>query len=796
MKNNQFAQKSVNLDTVKQELGQVGFDPVEIENSKNVVDAFGKLLKKALVNSNDKSSQIEKLNNLLATPDQQLGNYLVNNGEINQQVFYLVALQLLQFQADVDFKINDPISAMKKINLAYISKTAKWNKNDLLKAWYLLLTTHTKNGQTYLDHLANQGFFKGISKEHPLFFNGKAQAIFEPNDLIYETVYVETDTDSDKDGNADLIKVEITRPKTSFKLGTLYTASPYDQGTNDDWGEQMTHNVDEPLARKEPDDTTYSDIQYQKQPQKFSTRKIMGFSDHATEHHTPKPGYTLNDYFLMRGYAVVYSAGIGTKDSDGIQTCGSHAQTDATVAVIEWINHKRRAFTNRTDNIEIKADWSNGNVAMTGRSYLGTLANAAATTGVDGLKTIISEAAISSWYDYYRENGLVMAPGGFQGEDADVLAAETFSRSLNLGDNLKIRPFFDRYLASMKNLMDRTTGNYNEFWDERNYHNDVSNIKADVLIVQGLNDWNVKPVNAAKLWQGIFHLPINKKIILHQGQHIYINAFRSFDFNDIVNMWISHELYDVDNDVMEQIPDMIVQDNVKPETWTKQKSWLDNSGKKYYLNQHGLTDTSETGQLTYHDQLDQAEFKQYRTSPQKWAKDLLDQNGPLKANQLLFKTPNLTEDQIISGFPKLHLRIATSKNVGLLSARLVDYGEANRLNVTPTTLVPKGLLLGHKWYTDDLREFTLNKHPTPSKMISFGHINLQNRHSSYQNDELVPHQFYDIDLTFQPTFYHLPAGRKLGLVLYGTDFQMTQRGNQKIDYTIDLENSYLQVPHK
>ena len=47
---------------------------------------------------------------------------------------------------------------------------------------------------------------------------------------------------------------------------------------------------------------------------------------------------------------------------------------------------------------------------MTGVSYNGTLPNQVATTGVEGLKTIIPVSAISSWYDYYRANGLVVAP--------------------------------------------------------------------------------------------------------------------------------------------------------------------------------------------------------------------------------------------------------------------------------------------------------------------------------------------------------------------------------------------------
>ena len=35
------------------------------------------------------------------------------------------------------------------------------------------------------------------------------------------------------------------------------------------------------------------------------------------------------------------------------------------------------------------------------------MAYGAATTGVDGLEVILAEAGISSWYNYYRENGLV-----------------------------------------------------------------------------------------------------------------------------------------------------------------------------------------------------------------------------------------------------------------------------------------------------------------------------------------------------------------------------------------------------
>lgn len=142
---------------------------------------------------------------------------------------------------------------------------------------------------------------------------------------------------------------------------------------------------------------------------------------------------------LARGFAAVYAAGIGTMDSDGFRTCGSKEETESTTAIIEWLAGNRKAFIDKTSGIEIKAWWCNKHVAMTGKSYLGTLATAAATTGVEGLSTIISEAAISNWYDYYRDGGLVVAPGGFPGEDADVLAEDCFSRRKQSGDFLHVK---------------------------------------------------------------------------------------------------------------------------------------------------------------------------------------------------------------------------------------------------------------------------------------------------------------------------------------------------------------------
>lgn len=68
--------------------------------------------------------------------------------------------------------------------------------------------------------------------------------------MIREVVYVESDLDTDLDGQKDLLQVTIFRPKeTDFglKVPSLYTANPYFGGTNDDKND--LHNVDENLTK-------------------------------------------------------------------------------------------------------------------------------------------------------------------------------------------------------------------------------------------------------------------------------------------------------------------------------------------------------------------------------------------------------------------------------------------------------------------------------------------------------------------------------------------------------------------
>ena len=801
MKNNQFAIIDRTHEQKIAELTTIGF--LTAQPITNTSDLWHQFLSYSFPETKEPAAMQTALTNILATPTQNLLSYIHDDKPITTDVFYLVALQLLQFEADLDFDLSHPLTAIKNMQLPFIDEPIL-DKNTLIDAWYLLLNTHTKNGQTYLDLLTSRGLLTPLynlpATQKPVFFNGKALAVFNPATLIREVVYVEAPLDTDNDGQADLLKVEILRPSDTndgLQVPTIYTASPYNQGTNDHWGEHITHDVTVPIKHKSSQPEISVD---QPSSTQFNTKISTSETKNATESFSREASYTLNDYLAVRGFAVAYAAGIGTKDSDGIQTCGSPEQTIATIAVIEWLTGKRKAYTTRTGTTEIKAWWSNGKAAMTGRSYLGTLATAAATTGVEGLEAIVSEAAISSWYDYYRENGLVMAPHGFQGEDADVLAAETFSRTKNLADYQNIRDYFDNYLATLQTSMDRITGNYNGFWAARNYRPNIKNIKADIMMVHGLNDWNVKPNQVKALWDELADVDVERKLILHQGEHIYINAFRSIDYTDMINLWLSNKLYNLAN-TAEKLPAIIAQDNVTPETWHEYPDWSSDNQAEFFLNdQNNLaTDRNQNSSfVSFTDTCTSAEFKKFKQEPKKWQaalmqpNDLIQQANPTK---LQFMSLPIAEDLLLRGTPTVKLSISSSTDHGLISAQLVDFGVQKRFNISPTIIQKKGIQLGHHWREDDLREFTLSANETNSKMISFGHINLQNQVSAAHVNELMPNQFIDIKFNLQPIFHHLPANHQVGLIIYGTDFAMTQIDNsESIKYTINTAESALIIP--
>ena len=240
---------------------------------------------------------------------------------------------------------------------------------------------------------------------------------------------------------------------------------------------------------------------------------------------------------------MVHAESLGTGRSDGCPSSGGPNETLGATAVIDWLNGRRAAFTTRTGNVAAPAvTWHNGKTAMVGASYDGTIAIAAAATGVDGLAAIVPVSAISDWYDYYRANGLVRAPhsnpGGtgtnaFQGEDLDVLADAVYSRR----DRKICRSALDALKASVA----RETGDRTAIWLQRGY--DLTKIRAATLIAHGGNDFNVMTEQAAQLNAALKATNTPRLFYFHQGGH----GGDPPDF--LTNLWLTKYLWGVDNGV-------------------------------------------------------------------------------------------------------------------------------------------------------------------------------------------------------------------------------------------------------
>ena len=233
-----------------------------------------------------------------------------------------------------------------------------------------------------------------FSQTIPVFKDGQAQVLevfSNPENWIREDLWVETEFDTDGDGRPDRMHVAVTRPQQTetegLKLPVVYETSPYYAGTAG-MARGLFWDVKHELGETPPPRTHVNVT-------RRSNRPIISNSQIRT--------------WVPRGYIVVHSSSPGTGLSDGSPTVGGDNESLAPKAVIEWLSGKSNGYKEREGNEKVEAYWSTGKVGMTGTSYNGTLP-LAATTGVDALKVIIPVAPNTSYYHYYRSNGLVKGP--------------------------------------------------------------------------------------------------------------------------------------------------------------------------------------------------------------------------------------------------------------------------------------------------------------------------------------------------------------------------------------------------
>ena len=438
----------------------------------------------------------------------------------------------------------------------------------------------------------------------PVFENGMAQPVFpftdgksgekydaKTSDTVRYCVYVESDYDMDGDGKRDLVKALIQVPRSAvegnYKAPALFEARPYCAGVQEDGYQHMKD-----VAEKEYRKFDMEELNHKADPRvptgSVSAMELALKAD-PSDWYYPDKGNNNSmvyenlenfNYYLVRGFAVIVSAGFGELGSDGFNFVGSDFERDAFKCVVEWLHGDRTAYADRTGTTETKADWCNGKVAMTGRSYAGTMPFAVATTGVEGLKTIVPVAGIADWYTQQNMQG---AQRYWPKEMLNSFLAYYCSSRYN-DETLSEKQLDDiaafHHELSLQQL--KCGFDYDpEFWGSGNYRLNADKIKCSALIVQGLNDENVSTKQFEMMYRSFKQAGQTVKTIVHQGPHItptmpnknYGILLNGQFYDDVVNKWISHYLFDVENDA-EEMPEVLAQTNYDQKKWETEKSWL------------------------------------------------------------------------------------------------------------------------------------------------------------------------------------------------------------------------------
>ena len=550
------------------------------------------------------------------------------------------------------------------------------------------------------------GLKNAIENGEPLFVGGVAQPIFpytsgmadkddysnDDSDIIRYSVYVETNYDTDGDGKLDLVKALVQIPRAAavnpdnHKFATIMDARPYITGCTD-------NGDDRKFTYKEGDlgydlNSLYGSAKYQRVSNGEMSTMDAAKKATADEWYYVSPYESGSwgdfydyedldwyDYFLVRGYAVVEVGGLGTRGSEGLETCGADVETDAFKCVVEWLaqNSSRAAYTDKENNIKIEADWSNGNVAMTGRSYGGTTDFAVASTGVENLKTIVPVAGIASWYEYTNSQGIST---GRNPAYSDNLGFYCAGRYIDEDDWNSMKDVYQKYLNRIYNDQKTLNGDYGDHWKTRDYTAGNSgkktdngltynNFKCPALIVHGLNDDNVRTKQFQLMYDAFAKAGKDVKLLLHQGAHItpdYDSHKTSLligdeTYNGILNKWFSYYLYNRTENHANEMATVTVQSNIVDGGWFTSDTWPTSDA----VNANELTLTNNAkGTTTINSNM---------TGISSWR----DAFTTASTSASAMYTYNVTDDTVIKGTVKVNIKAAPIQHPDKQAVEAADF---------------------------------------------------------------------------------------------------------------------------
>ena len=583
----------------------------------------------------------------------------------------------------------------------------------------------------------------------PVVMGGVTQPVYGYADAIRERLWVTADFDSDLDGVPDEIAMDIIRPAATagdLKVPLIMDASPY-------FTTVCRGNEGECIEDLDGD----------------------GIND--------KWPLFYDNYFVPRGYAMMYLHMAGTGFSTGCPATGGTPDNRSAVMAIDWLQGRRTAH-DKNGNV-VAASWHTGKAGMIGKSYDGTLANAAAATGVEGLTTIVPISAISSWYDYTRSNGVIQRGNSYPSSLANTVT----------------NPDRRAYCAATRAMMAATDGDehgdYTPFWAERDYVPHAGNVTASVFLIHGTNDENVRPDHWSKWWKEIKHT--RRKLWLTQTGHIDPFDFRRAVWVDTIHRWFDQELWGIKSGIRDQ-PEVTIERSAN--VFADYSEWPDEEMESVKLR---IQDTGPTtaGLLKTGPKRRPGEprvTQTFQDSPTQSQTTMQTNLETVTANRRVFLTPPLKKDIRISGTPFVSLSASADQIDTNVGALLVDWGADTRVqwNVGDgiRTLTTEDCW-GENSAVDNACYFQTETRTVTAEIerITKGILDGRNRNSLTTPEDLIPGEEYYFDFPLLPEDYIVKAGHRLAFVIVGSYPGYGSQADQtRANITINLTKTTLELP--
>lgn len=621
------------------------------------------------------------------------------------------------------------------------------------------------------------------------------------SEILRYVVYVETDYDTDLDSKPDLVKAIVQVPRAAaegaYKAATIYEARPYIAGTNVNT-----------VSRTSPGNFSESAMLIQ-HPKRTPTQEMTSL-EVAEEIAKPSDWYyrignsstwyydnfRTYDYYLVRGFAVVQSAGLGTYGSEGVECFGTYMEAAAFACVIDWICGRRVGYADRAGTIATSADWSSGRVGMSGRSYAGALCYEMAAMNVEGLETVIPVAGMASVYSYSNSQGLSI----YSNYDyTSYLMGYCASRFYSGHNDSAAANVFAKYMGYCYQAQNNLKGDYGQYWLDREFSH-YRGFHASALIVHGLNDTNVRTKQFDLMRTAFVESGCTVKAILHQNDHMtpatiadYTDiVIGDYTYTEITNLWFSHFLLDVDNGI-EDMPDFTVQSNVDGNFY----------GTDEWKGGYTLDLTAPAGSTTKTISSSGA-----ATSAQSAANNCRSGSS---SNGYVWKY-NVTDKPLtIAGPVELDLNIKITSSTSTttptpLCAVLVDYCRTPFSFYNPGSSHLPTIKTGAKStqvsgvFDFDICTWRMNGSGN-TKVISVGRMDLHNPSSGYDPRSAVTESYsnsnsYDYTLYIDPTYYTVLPGHTLEVyvVPFANDANSSMKTNVSYKIDLDLTRSSVTVP--